>query len=162
YYGRPPTLQASGYKLSWSSVSGAGYVLVAEVPGQGNTYTYLHSTSSMPPPVPGVTVTYMVRSAARSSRWSNAVKITYPAAPLPPPPTRTAGPPKEELNLKAAPALHVSGQTLSWNLVANVTAYILMTKVAGQPETFTAVSGTSTTPPAVPGKTVTYSVRTAV
>ena len=37
-----------------------------------------------------------------------------------------------------------------------------MTKVPGQPETFTAVSGTSTTPPAVPGKTVTYSVRTAV
>jgi len=159
----PPTLRASGYRLSWSTVRSIGaYVLVAIVPGQGNRYSYVRSTASTPPPVPGVTVTYMVRAATRYARWSNAVKISYPAPPPPPTPTPPAGPPQEELDLKAAPAVHVSGQTLTWNLVANLSAYILMTQVPGQPETFTAVSGTSVTPPAVPGKTVSYSVRTAV
>jgi hypothetical protein len=160
---RTPTLRASGYKLSWNAVSeGRGYWLVTAVPGQPYRYSYVRTTSATPPPVPGQTVTYAVRVAVSSSHWSNLVKISYPAAPPAPTPTPPAGPPAEELNLKAAPALHVSGQTLQWNLVANVTAYILMTHVPGQAEAFTAVSGTSTTPPAVPGKTVTYSVRTAV
>ena len=158
-----PSLHASDYKLNWTRVPhAAGYVLVTAVPGQPYQYTYVRGRSSVPPPVPGQTVTYAVRSAARSSHWSNLVKVTYPAAPPPPTPTPPAGPPAEELNLKAAPDVRVSGQSLAWNLVAKVTAYILMTKVPGQPEAFTAVSGTSTTPPAVPGKTVTYSVRTAV
>jgi len=159
----PPTLHVNGYKLSWTSLAHAsGYVLVSAVPGQPYHYTYVRSSAATPPPVPGVTVAYAVRAAFKSSHWSNVVKIAYPAAPPAPTPTPPAGPPAEELNLKAAPALHVSGQTLSWNLVAKVTAYILVTKVPGQPEAFTAVSGTSVTPPAVPGKTVTYSVRTAV
>jgi hypothetical protein len=165
YYRHIPTLKASGYALSWTAEpSASGYVLVAEVPGQSNRYSVLHSTAATPPPVPGVTVTYLVRTAMRGSQWSNAVKITYPAVPTPPTPTPPppVGPPAEELNLKAAPELRVSGQTLTWNLVAGVPTYVLMTKVPGQPEAFTSVSGTSTTPPAVPGKTVTYSIRTAV
>jgi hypothetical protein len=164
YYRRPPALKASGYKLEWTSVPRAtGYVLVAEVPGQGNRYSVVHGTSATPPPVPGVTVTYMIRTAERTSHWSNSVKITYPAAP--PAPTPTPTPPAgttEELNLKAAPELRASGQALTWNLVAGVSSYVLMTQVAGQGETFTSVSGTSYTPPAVPGKTVSYSIRTAV
>ena len=161
--GRAPALRVNGYKLDWNAVSaGHGYIVVSAVTGQPYQYSYVRGRSMTPPPVPGTTVAYAVRSAIRSSHWSNIVKITYPAAPPAPTPTPPAGPPAEELNLKAAPALHVSGQTLTWNLVANVTAYILMTKVPGQPEAFTAVSGTSATPPAVPGKTVTYSVRTAV
>ena len=156
-------MHANGYKLNWTSIEHAGgYVVVAAVPGQAYRYEYVKLSSDTPPPVPGQTVTYAVRTAVRNSHWSNIVKISYPAAPPAPTPTPPAGPAAEELNLKAAPALHVSGQTLTWNLVANVSAYILETKVPGQPEAFTAVSGTSTTPPAVPGKTVTYSVRTAV
>jgi hypothetical protein len=164
YYSRPPALRASGYKLNWTSVPRArGYVLVAEVPGQGNRYSVVHGTSATPPPVPGVTVTYVIRTAERTSHWSNPVKVTYPAAP--PAPTPTPTPPagnNEELNLKAAPELRASGQALTWNLVAGVPSYVLMTQVAGQGETFTSVSGTSYTPPAVPGKTVSYSIRTAV
>ncbi len=158
-----PTLHANGVKLNWNAIERAGgYVVVSAVPGQPYHYEYVKQSSDTPPPVPGQTVAYAVRTAVRNSHWSNIVKISYPAAPPAPTPTPPAGPPAEELNLKAAPALHVSGQTLMWNLVANVSAYILETKVPGQPEAFTAVSGTSTTPPAVPGKTVTYSVRTAV
>jgi hypothetical protein len=158
-----PALHVSGYKLSWNALSnGRGYYLVTAVPGQPYSYSYVRGTSTTPPPVPGKTVAYAIRTAVSSSHWSNIVHVAYPAAPPAPIPTPPAGPPAEELNLKAAPALTVSGQTLQWNLVANVTAYILMTQVPGQAETFTAVSGTSATPPAVPGKTVTYSVRTAV
>jgi hypothetical protein len=161
-----PTLKASGVKLSWSAIAHASsYVLASEVPGQGDRYAVSHTNSATPPPVPGVTVTYMVRTAERSSHWSNAVKVTYPAA-APTAPTAPAPPavsvPTQELDMRAAPSLHVSGQTISWNLVAGVSTYVLMTKVTGQAEAFTAVSGSSVTPPAVPGKTVSYSVRTAV
>jgi hypothetical protein len=159
-----PTLKASGVKLSWTAIAHvSSYVLLSEVPGQAARYAISHTNSATPPPVPGVTVTYMVRTAEHSSHWSNAVKITYPAAPSTPTPAPpVASVPTQELDMRAAPALHVSGQTLSWNLVAGVSTYVLMTKVPGQAEAFTAVSGSSVTPPAVPGKTVSYSVRTAV
>jgi hypothetical protein len=161
-----PTLKVGGVKLSWSAIARASsYVLASEVPGQGARYAVSHTNSATPPPVPGVTVTYMVRTAERSSHWSNAVKVTYPAA-APTAPTTPAPPaasvPTQELDMRAAPSLHLSGQTISWNLVAGVSTYVLMTKVPGQAEAFTAVSGSSVTPAAVPGKTVSYSVRTAV
>ncbi len=165
YYSQTPVLKASGYKLTWTAIPRVnGYVLVAEVPGQENRYSVVHGTSATPPPVPGVTVTYVVRTAEHSSHWSNAVKVAYPSAPSTPTPTPTppVGNTGEELNLKAAPQLRASGQTLTWNLVAGVSSYVLMTAVPGQSETFTSVSGTSFTPPAVPGKTVAYSIRTAV
>ncbi|MEA2216817.1 MAG: hypothetical protein QOK19_2378 [Solirubrobacteraceae bacterium] len=164
FYSRTPALKASGYKLNWTSVPRVrGYVLVAEVPGQGNRYSVVHGTSATPPPVPGVTVTYVIRTAVHSSHWSNPVKVTYP--PAPPAPTPTPTPPAggtEGLNLRAAPELRASGQALTWNLVAGVSSYVLMTQVPGQGEAFTSVSGTSYTPPAVPGKTVSYSIRTAI
>ncbi len=160
---RVPVLRANGYRLNWSAIRRAtDYVLVSEVPGEANRYSVLGANSATPPPVPGVTVTYMVRTAWRNSQWSNPVRVSYPAAPPAPIPTPPAGPPAEELDQRAAPALHVSGQTLSWNLVAHVSTYVLVTKVPGQAESFSSVNGTSTTPPAVAGKTVHYSVRTAV
>jgi hypothetical protein len=162
-YGRAPQLKASGYKLSWTAPSRVNsFVVVADVPGQGYRYSIVHGTSVTPPPVPGVTVTYLVRTASRSSHWSNTVKVDYPSVPSAPTPTPPAGKTGEELNLKAAPQLGVSGQTLTWNLVPGVSTYVLMTKVPGQAEAFTSVSGNSTTPPAVPGKSVAYSIRTAV
>ncbi len=56
----------------------------------------------------------------------------------------------------------LSGQTLSWKAIGSVTAYVLDAKVAGQADQYTVVNGTSVTPPAVPGATVSYSVRTDV
>jgi len=158
-----PRLHGNGYELYWTAEPRiAAYVLVAEVPGQANRYSVIHGTSATPPPVPGVIVTYLVRTAARGSRWSNPIKVGYPAAPPEQAPTPAPTPGHEELDLKAAPELRVSGRTLTWNAVAGVASYVLMTHVPGQPEAFTSVSGTSVTPPAVPGKTVTYSIRTAV
>jgi hypothetical protein len=65
-------------------------------------------------------------------------------------------------NRLAAPVLTVSGQTIKWKRVADVDRYKLATKVPGQPSAYRVVAGLSVTPPAVPGKTVTYGLRTDV
>jgi hypothetical protein len=63
---------------------------------------------------------------------------------------------------KQAPTLTVSGETLSWSPIGGVSSYALATKVPGQGTKYSTVAGTSTTPPAVPGATVSYSVRANV
>jgi hypothetical protein len=59
----------------------------------------------------------------------------------------------------SAPVITVSGQKLSWNAVSNVNKYVFVRKVPDQADQYSLVKGTSITPPAVPGKTVRYSVR---
>jgi hypothetical protein len=61
-----------------------------------------------------------------------------------------------------APILATFGATLRWNKVAGVTAYVLVRKVSGKSDLYSVVNGTSTTPDAIPGKTVSYGLRTAV
>jgi hypothetical protein len=56
----------------------------------------------------------------------------------------------------------VSGYTLSWNAIPGVSSYVLVRKVSGQADQYSVVNATSITPPAVPGATVRYSVRTNV
>jgi hypothetical protein len=63
---------------------------------------------------------------------------------------------------RAAPVLTVSGQTISWKRVADVNRYKLATTVPGQPTAYRVVTGLKVTPPAVPGKTVNYGLRTDV
>jgi hypothetical protein len=60
------------------------------------------------------------------------------------------------------PVLTVKGTTLTWRKVADVSTYLLVTKVAGKADHYSVVNGTSTTPPVVSGATVTYNVRTAI
>lgn len=144
-----PHLTVSGQKLSWARIAGINsYVLVRKVPGLAEQFSVVTGTSVTPPPVPGVTVVYSVRTSIDGSAWSNEQSIAYPA-------TSTS-------DRQSAPALSVSGQKLTWQSVANVSTYVLATKVPGQTVQYTEVSGTSVTPAAVPGVTVGYSVRTAV
>lgn len=63
---------------------------------------------------------------------------------------------------QVAPVISVSGGKLSWKKVSNVGTYVLVRKVSGRTDLYSAVTGTSVTPEAIAGKTVTYSVRTAV
>jgi hypothetical protein len=144
-----PQLTVSGLTLSWTRVAGINtYVLATKVPGQSATYSVLGGTSITPPPVPGVTVHYSVRTTTNGSAWSAEQAISYASA---------SGTDKQ-----AAPALSVSGLTLTWSAIPNVATYILATDVPGQPSQYSVLSGTSTTPPSVPGATVHYSIRTAV
>jgi hypothetical protein len=62
----------------------------------------------------------------------------------------------------AAPVLRVSGNTISWARVADVDRYVLATKVPGRADAYRIVTGTSVTPPVVPGQRVTYGLRTDV
>jgi len=59
------------------------------------------------------------------------------------------------------PVLKVTGQTISWNALSGVSNYVLATTVGTDRTTtkYTRVTGTSVTPPAVPGKTVYYGLR---
>jgi hypothetical protein len=65
-------------------------------------------------------------------------------------------------NALSALVIHVSGETLSWAAAPNVSTYGFYRKAPGQPGQYSLVHGTSITPPAVPGATVRYSVRTDV
>lgn len=148
-----PILTVSGGTLAWTRVANLNtYVFVRKVPGQTDQYSVVTGTSLTPPQVPGATVRYSVRTTALGAEWAPEVSIAYPASPVGP----------KAPDPQAAPALTVSGQTLTWSAVANVRAYILATKVPGRADQYSVVSGTSTTPPAVPGATVRYGIRTAV
>jgi hypothetical protein len=160
-----PQLTVSGQTLSWARVDGINtYVVERMVPGQATLYYVVSGTSVTPPPVPGATVRYSIRTTTWWSAWSTEVSISYPPAseqPKPPVPQPPSEQPKSP-DKQAAPAMTASGQTLKWNQVAGVSTYVFVRKVPGQPDQYSEVSGTSVTPAAVPGYTVTYSVRTAV
>jgi hypothetical protein len=72
------------------------------------------------------------------------------------------GPARASADTLAAPSLTVSGQTLKWTAVTGVSSYVYVRKVTGQTDQYTTVTGTSVTPPAAPGQTARYSVRTNV
>jgi hypothetical protein len=154
-----PTLTVDGQTLRWNAVSNVSrYVFVRKVPGLADEYSVIKGTSITPPAVPGQTVRYNVRADVKGSAWSNEVSISYPAVDS----TATTTAPAPSVDLLAAPALTASGTTLAWNQVGTVTTYVLVRKVDGMDDQYTAVSGTTITPPAVPGKTARYSVRTAI
>jgi hypothetical protein len=156
---KAPTLAVNGQTLSWSRVGDASrYVLLTRVPEQADLYSVVTGTSVTPPAVPGTTVRYKVRVDVRGSTWSKEVAIAYPAVDPTPAPT----PDPEPVDLLAAPDISVSGTTISWNKVGTVTTYVFVKKVPGELDKYSVVSGTSVTPTSVPGKTVRYSVRTAV
>jgi hypothetical protein len=158
-----PELRVNRQRLAWSRVDKMkSYVLVRTVDNAKPQYSIVKGNAAVPPPVPGTTVHYRVRTTARWSAWSNPQSIAY-SAPSTPPATSA---PKEvraaTANPKAAPAVAVAGTSLSWSPITGVSTYILQSTVSGQPAQYSEVSGTSTTPTAAPGATVHYSVRTAV
>jgi hypothetical protein len=73
-----------------------------------------------------------------------------------------AAPTSAAASTLTAPTINVSGQTLQWTPTTGVSQYVFVRKVPGQTDQYSVVTGTSTTPPAVPGATVHYSVRTNV
>jgi hypothetical protein len=145
-----PQLTVSGQTLSWSRIGRVNsYVFVRKVPGEADQYSVVSGTSTTPPPVPGASVRYGLRTNINGSAWAGEQSISYPSS-------------STSLDNQAAPLITVSGQTLSWKAVGSVNTYVFVRKVPGQADQYSAVSGTSITPPAVPGATVRYGLRTAV
>ncbi len=180
-----PQLSISGQTVSWNRPGRVSqFVFVRKVPGQPDQYSVIAGTSTTPPPVPGFTVSYSVRTNVTGSAWAREKSISY-APPAGEQATQVSSNKKQQVtpsespatgespagsppagtspsDPQTAPIIKVSGQTLTWVRVANVNTYILATKAPGQADRYTTVNGTSITPPAIPGATVSYSVRTAV
>jgi hypothetical protein len=157
-----PKISVDGDRIKWTRVKSIStYVLVRRVPGLPDEFSLVTGTSVTPPAVPGETVRYSVRAAVTGSAWSPEVAIAYAAVPIVDPAPAPA-PTPEPVDLTAAPSLEVSGTTLTWSRVGTVDTYVFVKKVPGEADKYSSVSGTSITPAPVPGKTVRYSVRTAV
>jgi hypothetical protein len=62
--------------------------------------------------------------------------------------------------IKVAPTVTVSGETLTWNAIEGVESYVVVRTVAGRANSRWIVAGTSITPHALPGRTATFTVRT--
>ncbi len=79
-----PLVRLSGETISWAAVTGAGsYVVKRRAPGLHAGHWIVYGTSITPPAVPGGTIEYTVRTAARNSEWSAPVMITYQATTPP-------------------------------------------------------------------------------
>jgi hypothetical protein len=185
---RPPHLTVSGETLHWTRPGNVRqFVLVSMVPGQEPKYSVLDGTAITPPPVPGYTVHYNIRTNVNGSRWASEQSIAYPAAKSSAPPTRaptsstpttrtttptaptpsippssSTPPTAAPANPQTAPIISVSGQTVTWTQIGGVSTYVFVSMVPGQEPRYTVVNGTSITPATVPGATVRYSVRTNV
>jgi hypothetical protein len=146
---RAPHLRVRGASLAWTRVRHAhSYLLRREAPGRASEFVLVAGTRDTPAPLPGLTVSYRVRATIAGSAWSGAQTIAY-AVP-------------QSSDSQAAPTLSADGATLSWNSIAGVGAYVLVSRRPGAADSYSAVGGTSATPAPVPGATVRYSVRTAV
>jgi hypothetical protein len=147
---RAPTLAISGQELTWTPIAHVRtYILVSKAKGQAAQYSMVRGTSATPPAIPSATVDYSVRSDIDGSAWSAEQAIVYPTSAA-------------TSDSQAAPAIAVSGETLTWNSVAGISTYVLVSSAPGRADQYSVVSGTSTTPPVAPGATVHYSVRTAI
>ncbi len=145
-----PELSFSGDRLSWTSATHMGsYVLVRTVPGQPARYWVLTGSSTTPPPRPGETAAYRVRTTVNGSEWSNTVSIAYPLDARKP-------------DTQAAPMLELSGLSVGRNSVPGVSTYILASTTSGSATRYSVLTGTSISVAPVPGRTISLSVRTAV
>ncbi len=145
-----PELSFSGNRLSWTSTANVGsYVLVRTAPGQLARYWVLTGSSTTPPPRPGETAAYRVRTTVNGSEWSNTVSIVYPRV-------------TKKRDTQTAPMLELSGLQITRNSVGGVGTYILATTTPGQATRYSILTGTSIRVALVPGKATALSVRTAV
>jgi hypothetical protein len=163
---RAPHLSVSGDVVRWTRPGAVKtFVFARKVPGQPVQYSVVHGTSTIPPPVPGYTVSYSARTNVSGSAWAPSRSIAYaPAVQSSTSPatsfaTQRVG---SSTDPQTAPTVQVIGQTLTWTQIGGVSAYVLVRRVPGQEDQYSEISGTSTTPAAVPGATVHYAVRTAV
>ena len=145
-----PALTASGEKLTWTKVGNVNsYLLMRTVAGQPVQFSVQTGTTATPPPAPGVTAQYSVRTTVEGSEWSAPQSIAYAS-------NAATG------NAQAAPVISVSAGALTWSTVDGVGTYILATNVPGKAIQYSVVSGNSFVPAPTPGQTVGYSIRTAI
>jgi hypothetical protein len=181
-----PALSVSGGAVHWNPVGGESSYRVAvsnDVRGaadRSTTYFWVQrtpsETQSYTPSVPPGETVYVGVSADGGVTWSEQEAAVTGRTPGPEPepepkqepepePKREPEPePKREpepepiLSL-SAPVLSVKGDTISWAAVPGAKSYELATilnPTTTRNTTYKVVTGTTVTPPAVPGQTVSY------
>ena len=180
-----PVLTVSGETVSWAPVGTETYyeVAISNAPrgAAGRTTKYLsvprtgEGTQSYSLTLQPEQTVYVGVSADNSPAWSveeATVTTNIPVTPEPPatePPAKeppvteppTTEPPSSEppVTEKSAPVLSVVGETLEWTAIPGSSRYTLATilnPTTTRETTYKIVTGTSYTPPAQPGRTVTY------
>jgi hypothetical protein len=124
--------------------------------GSGSTPTESGSGSNSGSTNPGS------GSGTSSGTGSNPGSGSGTPAPTPGPAPMTPVSPVAPIG-PTAPVLSVHGDTISWTAIPGVTSYTLATilnPTTTRETTYTHVTGTSVTPPAVPGQTVNYGLAT--
>jgi hypothetical protein len=117
------------------------YLWVERTPGEVQSYT--------PTLAPGETV-YIGVSADGGVSWSEQEATVTAPTPEPEP---------EPILNPTAPVLNISGDTISWTAIPSAVSYELATilnPTTTRNTTYSVVTGTSVTPPTVPGQTVSY------
>ncbi len=73
-----------GGTVQWAPVANVNsYVFVRKVPGTPDQYSIVGGTSVTPPPAPGLTVHFSVRTNVSNSTWAPEVALTYTATGAP-------------------------------------------------------------------------------
>jgi endoglucanase len=161
-----PVLTLSGTTLTWNALAGVSSYQLATISNptttRNTTYQTVTGTSFSPPAVPGQKVNYGLEASVANAPWATEVTITWPAAvpvaPAPPAPPAVPVAP-------GAPVLTVSGTTLTWQALPGVSSYQLATisnPTTTRNTTYQTVTGTSFSPPAVPGQKVNYGLQASV
>ncbi len=91
-----PVLSAHGETLEWTSAGSEDVYKIVARTDPGKTRWIVVGTRFTPPPVPGTTVSYVVKAAFGESAWSNPVSIDYASGTEPEPPDEEPEPPEEE------------------------------------------------------------------
>jgi hypothetical protein len=159
-----PVLSVSGDTVHWSPValeSTYGVAISNDARGTGDRETHYVSIprtasavqSYTPELTPGETV--YIGVTANGTTWSEQ-EITVTGAAQ----SKAEPEPEPELTPRPpAPVLSVRGNTLTWKALPGVTSYELatvMNPTTTRNTTYKTITGTSFTPPAVPGQTVNY------
>lgn len=183
-----PVLSVSGQTVSWQALGseifyevaisneprGASgrvtqYLTILRQPGEQQSYTLTLQSGQ---------TAYVGVSADGGYHWSAeeaTVTATAPTTePAPskepvtaeePAPVEEPTPVATEPSAPTAPVLTVKGDTIYWTAVPGVTQYTFATilhPATTRETTYTVVTGTSYTPPAVPGQTVNYGLAASV
>ncbi len=156
-----PVVSVSGETVQWHPVKLEGAYVVAvsnDVRGAADrvtSYIWVERTpgeiqSYTPTLAPGETV-YVGVSADGGVTWSEQEATVTAPAPEPEPEPILSSPP--------APVLSVKGDTISWSAIQGARSYELATitnPTTTRTTTYSVLTGTSVTPPVVPGQTVSY------
>lgn len=137
------------------------YLFISRKPGEAQSYTPILKPGQAV--YVGVSadggLTWSIHEAISIGEEALAIPEEIPTVPVEEAPGKPTEPPIITPTEAAAPVLKVNGNTISWSATGGLSTYTLATilnPTTTRNTTYTMVSGTSYTPPAVPGQTVAY------